>query len=365
MNIPDHIAALIAQSLSKEISAGDEQELMAFLEAHPEAKQQYESLKKLWRIKAGAPAANDVSMINKTKVNRILEKAAIRQKIDQEVEKEKAPAGKVRRATFTYLRYAAVLLIMITSAALYFGDSTEKKAANNKEIVVAAQHGSKTRVLLPDGSTVWLNAGSKIYYKEDFSGATRDVKLCGEAFFDVVKLPDHPFIVHAGAINIKVLGTAFNVKHYKEDKTLETTLLRGAIEVTTTEKKGNKILMKPNEKLVVASEPVNKAKATKAFKKVAFQLEKIDTSISKESLPETAWMYNRLEFRGDTFEELAHKLERWYNVKIEFDDEGVKRQTFNGSFEKETIQQALNALQKVAAFIYKINAHDIVIKSVP
>ena len=90
--------------------------------------------------------------------------------------------------------------------------------------------GSRSRSLLPDGTTVWLNAGSKLYYENDFNG-TREVRLEGEAFFDVVKQTDRPFIVHTSGIDIKVLGTAFNVKSYPEDKTVETTLYRGLVQV--------------------------------------------------------------------------------------------------------------------------------------
>jgi ferric-dicitrate binding protein FerR (iron transport regulator) len=189
--------------------------------------------------------------------------------------------------------------------------------------------------------------------------------LDGEAFFDVVKDPAHPFIVHTSSLNIKVLGTSFNVKAYSRDKTMETTLIKGAVEVTRKDApNAPRILLRPNEKLIFHAEPPAKdAAATTASSSTN---DVVVTTLKPykgpNDLVETAWLRNRLEFRGDSFEELAAKMERWYNVRISFTDEGMKQNQqfrFTGSFEKETVTQALDELKLTAGFNYTINNNEI------
>src|SRR4029078_631833 len=97
---------------------------------------------------------------------------------------------------------------------------------------VSTKRGSKSKVQLPDGTQVWLNADSRIAYNEKFQGNLREVTLEGEAYFDVVRDEKRPFVIHTAAIDIKVLGTAFNVRSYANEKNTETSLIRGSIEVT-------------------------------------------------------------------------------------------------------------------------------------
>jgi ferric-dicitrate binding protein FerR (iron transport regulator) len=197
------------------------------------------------------------------------------------------------------------------------------------------------------------------------------VRLEGEAFFDVVKQPGRPFIVHTSGIDIRVLGTAFNVKSYPEDKTVETTLYRGLVQVSRKDdSKEKSIQLKPNEKLILPKEAANVeeklseeeaplAKPTPA----SFIITHIDSTKKESERLETAWLYSRLEFRGDSFEELAHKLERWYNVTIVFADEKVKQLNVTGSFEKETVEQAFVGLKAAFPINYKINNREILVSS--
>lgn len=89
----------------------------------------------------------------------------------------------------------------------------------------------------------------------------------------------------------------------------------------------------------------------------------LDTSLHENELPETAWIYNRLQFRGDAFPELAKKLERWYNIKIHFEDDAAQLLTFNGSLENETVEQAFRALQAAVPFSFTIKGNELFIRS--
>jgi ferric-dicitrate binding protein FerR (iron transport regulator) len=169
-----------------------------------------------------------------------------------------------------------------------------------------------------------------------------------------------------------VLGTAFNVKSYPEDKTVETTLYRGSVKVFREEDSEKKaILLKPNEKLILskkaAPEPANLPEDSKPSQRVtpaSFTIAHIDSTKKENERVETAWLYSRLEFHGDNFEELAKKLERWYNVRIIFADEKVKDLSFDGSFESETVDQAFKYLKEAnSTFNYKMNGNEIFVGS--
>ncbi len=209
---------------------------------------------------------------------------------------------------------------------------------------------------MPDGTKVWLNAGSELIYDKNYGNKLREVSLTGEAYFDVVKNPERPFLIHTRKMDIKVLGTAFNVKCYPGEKTTETSLVRGSIEVTLKDRQ-EKIMLKPNEKLVINNNDYipakeNRKQAQELSKTAGVLVEKPIISLSHltfypadSTVIETAWVQNRLVFSGENFEEVALKMERWYNVKIKFNDEKLKEETLTGNFEKETVEEALRALQ--------------------
>ncbi len=222
---------------------------------------------------------------------------------------------------------------------------------------------------MPDGTQVWLNSGSKLNYQRDFNTRSREVVLEGEAFFDVVKNPSHPFIVHASSIDIKVLGTSFTVKSYPQDETIETTLLRGMIEVTRQDNPSTpRVILKPNEKLILSkhlilsslpASPGEPARISASARVPDISISAVAGNVPDSDKVETSWMYNKLVFEGDSFKELAQKMERWFNVKISFKDEELNQYHFGGVFDNETVVEALNALQLTAKFTYKIKGNEI------
>ncbi len=329
-----------------------------------ELQQQYDVLVHIWKEKHGYINDEDNTNARNT-ISRIINRAAV-ESDDTEIFSTRRKRWNRRRIFLT----ASSFILLLTAGWFWLSskpvDAIAKKAEQQDPIV--ANNGSRSRSLLPDGTTVWLNAGSKLHYENDFNGSSREVRLEGEAFFDVVKQVDRPFIVHTSGIDIRVLGTAFNVKSYPEDKTVETTLYRGLVQVSRQEDIAKKpIQLKPNEKLILpkqaAKEEVKLSEAKTPLAKqtpASFIITHIDSTKKESERFETAWLYSRLEFRGDSFEELAHKLERWYNVTIVFADEKVKYLNFNGSFEKENVDQAFKALQAaVPLFKYKIKDNEI------
>lgn len=233
----------------------------------------------------------------------------------------------------------------------------EIKAKNPGEIVT--QNGTRTKLLLPDGTLVWLNAGSHLIYDSTYDNVNREVSLSGEAFFDVKKNKEKPFLIHAGNINITVLGTSLNVKSYPGDKTIETSLILGKIEVSFKDHVQEKVILRPNQKLIVPSETAAVDATVRSYNKKIPKSAMIVNSLSRfgpdSLIAETAWVENKLVFQDESFAELARKMERWYGISIVLDDKTLDTLHFTGSFEKENIRQALTALHIGSNFNFTIH----------
>lgn len=364
MERPENIWFLMSRNLSGEATPEEQASLMEALQQQPALMQQYELLQRLWKPDQAA-GTEEVA----TRINNILQRSA-QETAAQEEEQQPLPpvprTARLLRLTRWAAAIAGISLAVWSWSAL--NNNTPKE-----ENEVIAKKGSKTRMLLPDGSTVWLNAGSGITYDPGFTGDTREVTLQGEAYFDVVKMSGKPFIVHAGDIDIRVLGTAFNVKSYVEEPTVETTLIHGLVQITrTTDTKGQTktIYLHPNQKIVLpknitmsASETSTAPLQPAAVMTKDADIVELDSNLKAEERFETAWMYNRLEFRGDRFDELAKKLERWYNINIHFEEEQARKLVFNGSLETETVQEAFKALATAVPFRFDIKGNEVYIRS--
>jgi ferric-dicitrate binding protein FerR (iron transport regulator) len=361
METPERIWFLLSRNLSGDATEQDKDELNDLLQQHPELMQQYDLLLHLWPV--NAPANEEPVMDDK--LSRILQLA--------EAESAAQPSASVIHIKKWRKLYwaAAIVTVMAIGVWLFTSWNNKQRALAANEVV--APKGSKTRTILPDGSTVWLNAGSRIIYA-NFNGPQREISLEGEAFFDVVQVLSptthrkKPFIVHAGAIDIRVLGTAFNVKSYPDEKTIETTLIRGLVQIT---RKGNAkaapVYLHPNEKIVLPAGTTDAGVANEpaaASQPIDKQIIHIDSTVNESEHPETAWVYNRLEFRGDNFEQLALKLERWYNIKVYFEDAAARQLVFNGSLQNETVEQAFTALKAAVPFNVRIVNNEVFIKSI-
>ncbi len=256
-----------------------------------------------------------------------------------------------------------ILVFFIFKNNIVSSDNVTKNQSSLSQ--VTTKPGSKSQIQLPDGSTVWLNASSNLTYDKNFGKTLREVNLTGEAFFDVMKDPTHPFIIHTKVIDVKVLGTQFNVKAYPNDSYTETSLIRGSVEVTVKNRPNEKHYLKPNEKVSVANNILNETEQTVqtiAKSKPLILTQPLTYYHIDSTLIETSWVENKLIFQeNETFKEVALKMERWYGVNINFADEEVAQIRLFGSFTNETIAQALDALREGFRFHYKITGNNIII----
>lgn len=355
---------LISRRLSGEASAAELEELGTFLELYPEKNELVGILHSYFEAR---PAETQESLFMDPDLEERFMSMSLKVPVN-------GPGNKGRIIPFKKALYAAAVVagILLLGGGSYFlsgrsaGPAKPRSLAGNE---VIARPGARTRLVLPDGTLVWLNSGSKLNYQPDFNTRSREVVLEGEAFFDVVKNPAHPFIVHAASLDIKVLGTSFTVKSYPQDETIETTLLHGAIEVTRQDNPSTpRVILKPNEKLIFSKHlPLSSAPAptmgpaglSAPAATPGISVSPIAKNIPDSDKVETSWMYNKLVFNGDSFKELAQKMERWYNVRITLEDEGLNKYRFGGEFDNETVKEALNALQLTAKFTYIIKGNEI------
>lgn len=268
-----------------------------------------------------------------------------------------------------YIKLTAAAAVVIGAFYLYKFISPANIKQNGNHAAhntVITKKGSKSNIQLPDGTTVWLNADTKIKYDEKFLDDFREVELEGEAFFDVVTDPERPFIIHTKAIDIKVLGTAFNVRAYASEKNTETSLIRGQVEVTLNNNPEKKIILKPNEKLRVHNEGhdlLHTGKKAASKNDVSIAVSKVHFEKKDSAALETLWMKNKLVFDEESLQEVMQKIERWYDVKIVFEgDENMRNMEYSAIFENETLTQVLDALKYTGNFEYSISKNQVYIR---
>lgn len=261
---------------------------------------------------------------------------------------------------------AAVLSMVIAGWLLFHSRQTPSPAKT--EARYASKPGEKKIFQLPDGTQVTMNAGSELTLNNSYGGNSREVFLKGEAFFDVHQNRNSPFIVHIPDMDIKALGTAFNVRSYVGDKIVQTALIRGLVEITLKRENNKKILLHPNEKVSwkkdeeteaekpVASAPLEKQPPTPE-KVVVAPVKKMDDGTAQE----LAWANNNLVFDDEDFEEIGPRLERWYGVKVVFGSEDVKKYRFTAIFRKEKIERVLDILKTSKEFTYQIDSRQTII----
>jgi transmembrane sensor len=368
MSQNNRIWVLMSRRLSGEATPAEAEELQRLLKGSPDSEYLYDLLHSYFSDRpdnslATPDAKNAGDLELDTRFRRIIDPPFDERIID----------GRRPKYFLNPLGYAAAVAALLMLGWAVYRAIPSKPAphavatsARNEE--VQARAGARTKLLLPDGTEVWLNSNSKLKYSNVFNVMDREVNLEGEAFFDVAQNARLPFIVHAATLDIEVLGTTFAVKSYPQDATIEATLLKGAIQIS---RKGSantpRIILKPNEKLVLNKLPPpenNIHPASTGHNSHPSVPADISVNAIRKDLPdsdkvETGWMYNRLVFDGDNMQELATKLERWYDVRISIRDEKLNRYHFGGALGNETIEEALKALQYTADFSYKINGKEI------
>lgn len=367
---------LLGRKLAGIATEEELQELELLLLAYGEDAATMEIIERMWASRAGRTATDRDSNI----LDRI--EAATR------------PVQRTRRLRGWAFSGVAVCVVVLAG----WGFLSTRKGNEKKETmnVLFTRRKSHSNLQFPDGTTVVLNENSRISYNADFGKVKREIFLDGEAYFDVARNPGMPLIIHAKNVDIKVLGTSFNVKAYPADKGVETSLIKGAVEVSSKLYPGEKVLLRPNEKVNIPvsrapdaagvpieadsvaglpdemqpSGPATGAPANRQTTEdkhnptdtLSYMRQPLSAERTSKLIPEIAWMYRKLVFNQEPFERVAEKMERWYGVSIYFEEDDLKKEVFSGSFSKETLEESLKALQFSYPFDFVIKKNEVFIK---
>jgi len=237
---------------------------------------------------------------------------------------------------------AASIITVVFLAGLGLGDGFFKHSSNTSFVKITAPEGSKTQIVLPDSTHVWLNSGAELQYPGDFSAQNRQVTMKGECFFDVTKDPEHPFIVDGTKLRIKVYGTKFNVNEDRFTKGTDVTLISGKVEVYNQQ---NQLLSKlnPGEQLVCNN-----------------GLSTVQKTRNPEAL--TSWINNMLIFNNQPFEEVINYLEKWYGVKITLDKTLYYNYNYTFKVKTESLREVLELISFITPIEYRIEGEKVAIK---
>jgi len=286
------------------------------------------------------------SLVSNEKLDRLLDK--IHHKLN--IEEPRTTQIKKNNSLIGWISKAAAIIIIPVLTYLFYTISENDKLTNQitkltnqittvsvDSLEVIAPVGSRTVVELSDGSVVYLNYGSRIKYPQNFWGETRGVALTGEGYFEVAHNPDKPFVVHTDRIDVRALGTVFNVNAYPENSDIATTLVKGKVLVEEIKNNGNTETVKE----LMPGQHVKYEKNTGIVKSSLGQVEKY-----------IAWKDGKLVFDNEPIDQVAQRLSRMFNVEIQVNKE-VKQYRYTVTFVDEPLFQILELLSEATPIDYQ------------
>ncbi len=288
-------------------------------------------LEKEWELMLRENSSEEVNLNNLLdRIHHIIRK--------NEIAEKQKPLQKLIRI---YMKAAAILIIplLIAGGLIYGYLSNRYMNIADREVtsMIYAPMGSRVSFNLPDGTTGMLNSGSHLTYSIPFAG-NRKVKLEGEAWFEVKSDEDHPFEISAGNSTVKVLGTSFNLSAYPAENYVEVVLAGGQGRVYGENVK-EKVTILPSERLVFQNGNTSKSVVDPAKYYV--------------------WTEGKLVFRGDPMAEVARRIERWYNVKVNIADKELEKYSFRATFEDDKLEDVLRFLAMTSPIAYKISPREL------
>ncbi len=367
---------LLSKKLSNEATSEELAELQSILLNNPDLHPQVDMLREMWQqgliYKSVDSEAAYIRHMMKHKDEFFVEESPKRINSD-DIVLETSPGffrdlfSNKRLTVFSFLTF----IILTTGVIFLISQKRGTKLPTGQAISsIVTKNGNRTKIVLPDGSQVWLNAGSNLDYNNSvFNKDLREVTLNGEAYFDVTRDPEKPFIIHTKKMDIKVLGTVFNVRSYSNEKIAEASLIKGSIEVTLKDRKDQKIVLKPNEKISIANEEQriepkqNKVVLAKTNNSPVPQIvvKELKPNPTYNIIGEIAWTQNKLYFEDESLEDIALRMERWFGKKVTIANESLKNIRYTGNFENETMEEVLSYLKLSRSFNFRLGNDNVVI----
>ena len=330
-----HIDELIANYLTEGLDKNALDELKTWIAASAENQQYFIRQREIWFSAVSREAAS------------VYDEDKAFENFRNRVESQKEIQSTSRRgfSLSALWRYAAVVAIIIAVGCISYWQGEVNVKDTFADISVEAPLGSKTKLYLPDGTLVWLNAGSRMTYSQGFGVDNRKVELEGEGYFEVKRNEKIPFFVKTKDLQLQVLGTKFNFRDYPEDHEVVVSLLEGKVGLNNLLREEKEAVLSPDERAVL-----NKANGL-------LTVESVTASNASQ------WTDGYLFFDEELLPDIAKELERSYNVKIHIANDSLKTFRFYGNFvrREQNIQEVLEALASTEKMQYKIEERNITI----
>ena len=330
-----HIDELIANYLTEGLDKNALDELKTWIAASAENQQYFICQREIWFSAVSREAAS------------VYDKDKAFENFRNRVESQKEIQSTSRRgfSLSALWRYVAVVAIIIAVGCISYWQGEVNVKDTFADISVEAPLGSKTKLYLPDGTLVWLNAGSRMTYSQGFGVDNRKVELEGEGYFEVKRNEKIPFFVKTKDLQLQVLGTKFNFRDYPEDHEVVVSLLEGKVGLNNLLREEKEAVLSPDERAVL-----NKANGL-------LTVESVTASNASQ------WTDGYLFFDEELLPDIAKELERSYNVKIHIANDSLKTFRFYGNFvrREQNIQEVLEALASTEKMQYKIEERNITI----
>lgn len=330
-----HIDELIANYLTEGLDKNALDELKTWIAASAENQQYFIRQREIWFSAVSREAAS------------VYDKDKAFENFRNRVESQKEIQSTSRRgfSLSALWRYAAVVAIIIAVGCISYWQGEVNVKDTFADISVEAPLGSKTKLYLPDGTLVWLNAGSRMTYSQGFGVDNRKVELEGEGYFEVKRNEKIPFFVKTKDLQLQVLGTKFNFRDYPEDHEVVVSLLEGKVGLNNLLREEKEAVLSPDERAVL-----NKANGL-------LTVESVTASNASQ------WTDSYLFFDEELLPDIAKELERSYNVKIHIANDSLKTFRFYGNFvrREQNIQEVLEALASTEKMQYEIEERNITI----
>ncbi len=328
-SVQQHIDDLIIQLLGNELNEKDKEELCQWVNASEANKKYFMDRQEIW-----------FSSIDSEELAKYDGKKAYQLFLDRVEDARRDDEDEARHAfPSRWLAYAAVLaaFCIISYVSYHHGQTTIKSDFAN--IVIEAPQGSRTKLNLPDGTVVWLNAGSKIAYSQGFGLTDRQVMLTGEGYFEVKKNEKLPFSVKSENLQVNDIGTIFNFSDYPNDAEAVVSLLEGKVSLNDVKHQEKVFYLNPHDQAIFNKSTGNMV---------------INTSAATQET--VSWTSGKLILNGQPFGEIVKVLERSYNVKIIVANPNLNHYHFYGDFlrQEESLTDILNDLSATGKLHYKM-----------
>lgn len=321
------IYEIISKYLTGESSEAENNELANWRKLNGENEKVFQELRESWELANGdAPSPY------------YPDKEKVWNRITTNIKQVKMTKTYTRRLLIRTASIAAMFALIIGFSVSLLFTLTDSKPEEN--ITFRTRWGEKAEISLPDGSVVLLNSGSTLTYNTDYNFRNRKVRLEGQAFFDVAKDTRNPFTVGVGNIQINVHGTAFDVNGYKEDASIEVSLLRGHVSIANDQ--GNLLAdMRPDQKAIIRKDDFSQNRL-----------------IACNADTESVWRYNKLKIENEPLETVLHKMERWYGVHIQLSG-SPKHKHYWLTIKTESLTEMLEVINKITPIDYKIDGEEV------